>query len=173
MYEKILCPIDGSEHAGRALRVAITMAKTFGGELIICHALLRHADAGALKHFASIEGLAPHVEPEMQRLGTIDARLDVGPSYKDRLVPSRVLVEIGQHVLDDAELDAKEAGVQKVETVLMDEDAADGILRCIKERGADCVVMGSRGLSDLKGLFLGSVSHKVMNQAPCTCIAVK
>lgn len=37
----------------------------------------------------------------------------------------------------------------------------------------DCVVMGSRGLSELQGLFLGSVSHKVANHAPCTCITVK
>ena len=173
MFKKILCPVDGSEHARRALDLAISMAKAFDAELIVSHALLRHADAKALQLFASVEGLAPHVEPVLQRLGTIEARLDVGPSYDDRVVPSRVLVEIGQHVIDDAALDAKEAGVRKVDAVLMDEEPADGILRCIKERGVDCVVMGSRGLSDLKGLFLGSVSHKVMNRAPCTCIAVK
>lgn len=173
MYKKILCPMDGSDHAGRALELAIAMAKMFDSELIVSHALLRHADAKALTHFAAVEGLAPHVEPELKRLGTIDARLDVGPSYDDRVVPSRVLVEIGQRILDDAALDAKEAGVRAVDTILMDDEAADGILRCIKERGVECVVMGSRGLSDLKGLFLGSVSHKVMNQAPCTCIAVK
>jgi len=173
MYKKILCPMDGSDHAGRALELAITLAKMFEAQLIISHALLRHANASDLKHFARIEGLAAQVKPEMQRLGAIDARLDVDPSSDDRMVPSRVLTEIGQHILDDAKLDAKEAGVGKVDTVLMDDDAADGILRCIKERGVDCVIMGSRGLSDLKGLFLGSVSHKVMNQAPCTCIAVK
>jgi nucleotide-binding universal stress UspA family protein len=33
--------------------------------------------------------------------------------------------------------------------------------------------MGSRGLSDAKALFLGSVSHKVANQATCTCVTVK
>jgi nucleotide-binding universal stress UspA family protein len=33
--------------------------------------------------------------------------------------------------------------------------------------------MGSRGLSDLKGLMLGSISHKVANSAPCTVITVR
>jgi nucleotide-binding universal stress UspA family protein len=32
--------------------------------------------------------------------------------------------------------------------------------------------VGSRGLSDLKGAFFGSVSHKVCHQAHCTCITV-
>ena len=35
------------------------------------------------------------------------------------------------------------------------------------------IVMGSRGFGDLKGLLMGSVSHKVSNQSPITCITVK
>ena len=42
-----------------------------------------------------------------------------------------------------------------------------------QDRKADAIVMGSRGLSDIKGLFLGSVSHKVSHLAECTCITVK
>ena len=33
--------------------------------------------------------------------------------------------------------------------------------------------LGSCGLGEITGLFLGSVSHKVMNLAPCSCVAVK
>jgi len=35
------------------------------------------------------------------------------------------------------------------------------------------IVMGSRGLSDARALFLGSVSHKMTNHAECTCVTVK
>ena len=35
------------------------------------------------------------------------------------------------------------------------------------------IFLGSRGLGDVGGLLMGSVSHKVMHLAPCTCVAVK
>lgn len=175
MFNKILCPVDGSSHAGRALALAIDMAKNHDASLVLLHALLRSADSAGLQRFAEIEGLAEHVEPEVKRLQSTDDRLglNLGAAYEDMAISSRPLVEIGQHILDNAKSDAAQKGVEDVDTLLVDGDAADQILRCIDEQGVDCVVMGSRGLSNIKGLFLGSVSHKVMNRAPCTCIAVK
>ncbi len=38
---------------------------------------------------------------------------------------------------------------------------------------ADVIVMGSRGLGHIKGMLMGSVSHKVNHLAECTCITVK
>jgi nucleotide-binding universal stress UspA family protein len=38
---------------------------------------------------------------------------------------------------------------------------------------AGMIILGSRGLSDLKGFFLGSVSHKVSAHAECSCVTVK
>ena len=39
---------------------------------------------------------------------------------------------------------------------------AKHIVDTAKERKVDLIVMGSRGLSDIAGLFLGSVTHKVL-----------
>jgi nucleotide-binding universal stress UspA family protein len=36
---RILVPVDGSENAMRAAKVAVTLAKKFGAELIVCHAI--------------------------------------------------------------------------------------------------------------------------------------
>lgn len=175
MFKKILCPVDGSSHADQALALAIDMAKKYDASLMLVHVLHRNINSSELQRFAEVEGLAKHVKPEVTRLREMDDRFDitVGGAYEDTVVPSRVLVEIGQHILDVAKSHAEQQGVRDVNTSMVDGDPADRILACIDREKADCVVMGSRGLSDLKGLFLGSVSHKVANHAPCTCITVK
>ncbi|HYM65718.1 MAG TPA: universal stress protein [Patescibacteria group bacterium] len=43
--------------------------------------------------------------------------------------------------------------------------AARFIVDAAMEKGADLIVMGSRGLSDVQGIFLGSVTHKVIQTA--------
>ena len=175
MFNKILCPADHSEHSGKALRMAIDMAKQHDAELVLVHVLHRDLNVGDLQRFAEVEHLADHVKQEVNRLQAVDGRIDlgIGSSFQDPGVSPRLLAEVGQHILDDAARDAKDEGLRKVKTRLLDGDPADRILECTGEEGADCIVMGSRGLSDLKGLFLGSVSHKVANRAHCTCIVVK
>ena len=171
MFKKILCSLDGSDHSRRALALAIDLAKASGAELVLLHALLATASSAEMQRFAEVEGLAKRVEPEIKRLMAIEGRLEYG--YDEQPVSSRALVEIGQHILDGAKLDAQENGVQKVMSLLVGGDVATQILRCIEEHDVDCVVMGARGLSDVKALILGSVSHKIVNQAQCTCITVK
>ena len=175
MFNKILCPLDGSDHSQRALAVAIDLAKNYDSSLVLLHALLRSADSSALQRFAQIEGLAKDVEAEVISKQITEKRLglNLGPTYKDTAVSSRPLIEIGKHILEDAKQDAVQKGVNNVDTLVVDGDPADLILRCIDEQGIDCVIMGSRGLSGIKGVFLGSVSQKLMNRAPCTCIVVK
>ncbi len=172
MFKKILCPVDGSSHAEKALDLAIDMAKKYDARLVLLHNTLLNADAADLERFARVEGLAETVKTEMTRLGAVRGRLEYG--YEEPPAgTSRMYVEIGQRVLDDAKTVATEAGVKDVEQIMTDGDPAGRILHCIEAKGIDCVVMGSRGLSDLKALYLGSVSHKVLNRAPCTCITVK
>ena len=41
------------------------------------------------------------------------------------------------------------------------------------EKGVDLIVMGSRGLSDIAGMFLGSVTHKVLHLAECPVLIAR
>lgn len=172
MFKNILCAVDGSDHANKALTLAIDMAKTYDARLVLLHNILMNANAKDLQRFAEVEGLAKTVQPEISRLAAVRGRLDFG-FEEPPAGTSRLYAEIGQRVLDDAKNAAADAGLKKVETLMTDGDAAERILDCIGEKKIDCVVMGSRGLSDMKAIYLGSVSHKVLNKAPCTCIAVK
>lgn len=42
-----------------------------------------------------------------------------------------------------------------------------------REKKADLIILGSRGLSEVKGLLLGSVSNKVVQHAECPVLVVK
>jgi len=61
----------------------------------------------------------------------------------------------------------------KSRTVAIEGTPGHMIVEFVKQNDADLVVMGSRGLSGLKELFLGSVSHYVVQKAPCPVFIVK
>jgi nucleotide-binding universal stress UspA family protein len=52
-------------------------------------------------------------------------------------------------------------------------DPASEIVAAADESGADCIVVGSRGLGNFGSFVLGSVSDKVNHSASCTCITVR
>jgi len=52
-------------------------------------------------------------------------------------------------------------------------DPAEQIITRAKRERTDLILMGSRGLSDIRGFLLGSVSHKVATYAPCSVLVVK
>lgn len=145
MYTRILVPIDGSEHAKEALSVA-------------CKLLEKDASTLYLLHVPETLGYTTSL---VWGIGAINA----GASFDER-------EEAGKKLLEQAVKSAQEQGAQHIEEILTQGDPVRVILDTAKTCDADTIVMGSRGLSDLAGVVIGSVSHKVSHSAKCRVITV-
>ncbi len=67
---------------------------------------------------------------------------------------------------------AKAAGLE-VETSVTPLFPSEAIASIAEDVGADLVVMGTRGLSGLKHVLLGSVAERTIRTAPCPVLTVK
>ncbi len=56
---------------------------------------------------------------------------------------------------------------------LMEGPPRQAVSEVARRENCDLIVMGSRGLSDLEGLFLGSVTHRVLRVAPCPVMVIR
>ena len=63
--------------------------------------------------------------------------------------------------MERAHTAAREAGAKVAGTFVDDGEPAGRIIERARESEADLIVLGRRGLSDLHGLLVGSVTHKV------------
>ena len=145
MFHTILVPIDGSEHSRVALCVACKLARQEDGRLILLH----------------IPEALPHEPLLVWGIGAVP--LESTMEKRD---------EVGQTLLDHAIEEARALGIEQAKPELARGDPSQTILAAAEEHGVDTIVMGSRGLGDLKGLVVGSVSHKVSHGAECRVITV-
>lgn len=151
MAKKYLVAVDGSDHGWKALELASDLARLSGAELIVLHVVPRVPMPSGLQEYARIEGLS-------------------GEEEKARYHASQAA---GDTITDEARARAERAGVRNVTTKGAEGSPAKEIIALAESAGADMIFLGSRGLGDAAGLLMGSVSHKVMHLAPCTCVAVK
>ena len=151
MSKKFLVAVDGSDHGWRALELAVDLAKASGAEVIALHVVAHEPSLRGLQHYAKIEGLNTE---------ELTARYHLGK-------------EIGDGLTAEAVSRANAAGLDRVSARVVEGRAAEEIAAEAEAEKVDMLFIGSRGLTDIAGLFMGSVSHKVMHLAPCTCVAVK
>jgi nucleotide-binding universal stress UspA family protein len=149
MVEKILVAIDGSEQAWRAQDLASDIAKIYDAELIILHVIPYEPLPLELREYARIEGIP---------MGEENARYQYSRTLGDKLT-------------EDAEQRARKKGLVRVSCSVAEGNPVEKILSASAD--VDMVFLGSKGMSDAKGLLMGSVSHKVANLATRTCVTVK
>ena len=149
MFKHIVVAVDGSSFSLRAVSLAGELAALSEAELILLNVIEGRADARMprpLRAYAEVE----HVS----------------------ITQADVLQEAAEEVLAAANAEIAARGIH-VKSLIAAGDPAAGIIQHARIVNAELIVMGSRGLSDLKGLLLGSVSHKVTQLAECAVMIVK
>jgi nucleotide-binding universal stress UspA family protein len=149
MFKNILVALDGSKHAKRAAVVATDMAQHYKSRL----------------QFITVTKPPPkRVSDELKRYMEIEHLTGK---------PEELVSDAVQKVLGEAEKHARKKGIKDVRTVAQSGPIARTIISYAKRQKADMIVMGCRGLGDVEGLLLGSVSHKVVSLADCAVMTVR
>ncbi len=139
IYQGILVATDGSEPSSRAIGRAARIAANDETPLYILNVIRDMQFPDALKRMAEVERL-------------VGTRADV-------------LHYIADKILSDARQAARKEGAKTVELLTADGDPATQVVEQADTRGADLIVIGTRGLGGVAGALLGSVSRKVSNLA--------
>jgi nucleotide-binding universal stress UspA family protein len=144
MFSRILVALDGSEYSVKALECAIDLAKKYRSQLVLVHVVIRQIYA-------------------------------INPPEAGILAGTAIVRELeteGKAILAKGEDAAKSQGIP-VETRLRQGVPAEELLHAATDEKADLIVLGSRGLSQVKAFLLGSVSDKVSHHARCSALIIR
>jgi nucleotide-binding universal stress UspA family protein len=144
MFSRILVAVDGSQAAERALESAIDLAKKYEAKLIILHVILQKLYA-------------------------------VTPTEAGVLTPTVFVSEMqaeGQSIIKKAGEHANCMGVD-YECKMVQGIPADEIIKSVQTEKPDLVILGSRGLNEVRAFLFGSVSDRVSHRVKCPTLIVK
>ena len=170
--ERIVVPFDGSAHAMKAVELASDMAEKFGAGLKFVHVMQHGQSPEHLLGVVDIDRLDAETRQALNEARTAGS-LAMGSALALPTIPETVLKKVGEGILARAKETAAQREITEVETELLDGDPAHCILEAVEQDRADLIVMGMRGLGEVAGMLVGSVSYKVNHLAPCTCITVR
>ncbi len=144
--DTILVPTDFSDDAQHALDIAIEWAKKYGSRVVLLHAY--------------------HVDLPF-----------ISPAYGgDVILPDTFFTEYGDQAKKQIEELAAETASKSgldVSGVAVDSHAWMAILDEAERLPADLIVMGTRGLTGIKHIALGSTAERIVRKAKCPVLTVK
>ncbi len=148
---RILCAVDGSGHSQWGVQALEAFAGQEPDQVVLLHIIDQPSLQAAVNKnpVAGKRALAA-----MEKAGTILLRE----------AARGVRLALGQ---------AATGPRTKLQTILAHGPIAHTISRTARRLKADLILMGSRGLSDIQGFLLGSVSRQVAATAPCPLLVVK
>jgi nucleotide-binding universal stress UspA family protein len=142
-FRTILVPVDFSSHGQAALAMGVGLAR---------------AHEGARLHVAHV----------------FELRVPLSPPY-ERIAPATYLEQVRAAASERFAKTLQGLAGSGVETEshLLDGVAADTICGLAASLPADVIVMGTRGLTGLKHVLLGSVAARVVREAACPVMTLK
>ena len=151
MYKTILVPHAGTPGGDEALRHAISIAKSSGAKIIELHIVENILSPAT---FALAESEREKLKKSIQ-----DANEEIKKNMQDIMAKK----------LEDCKKDNIES-----ESIVVSGDAAEEIIKVVKENNVDLIVMAKR--RKLKGvkklLSLGSVSRKIVENVRCPILLI-
>ncbi|NWF76787.1 MAG: universal stress protein [Nitrospirae bacterium] len=146
----ILLPIDGSDYSKRALKFAGFFVASLG-KTIERIGLLRVVTGRYMKS---------HI-PFFDFRSEILKQSDSFKKFKQRHIDLNI-----KPSLDEGEKILKEAGISiQVEKFISEGEPSNEIIRLAEEKDFSIIIMARRGISELTGIILGSVTNKVIHHA--------
>jgi nucleotide-binding universal stress UspA family protein len=139
----IVSPIDFSSHSQEALETAASLAKQFGAQLLLVHAV------PAITKLPSTTSIFHEAEFEKELYRDAERRL-------------KTLAE---------ELERK--GLEVRTEVGIANDVGMEILRVAERDGADLIVISTHGMTGWHRLAFGSVTEKVVRLASCPVLVLR
>jgi len=133
LYKKILVALDGSEYSERALEKAISIAKMFNSQIILLN-VIKTEELDVIKQYS-------------------ESSYDLVKSY---------LEQTAEKLLTEAEDKAKKKGLEDVVKKILFGDPAEKIIDEANNENVDLIAIGTRGLTGVKRVVLGSTTQKVI-----------
>jgi nucleotide-binding universal stress UspA family protein len=153
MFQKILVPLDGSEHSLKALEEAAQIAKISSGKITLIN----------------VYSVQPIMMPEPSASGYTGTPIFSGAEVSRMIEAAQ---KSGNKILQDGEQRISATGVQ-VEKKLVEGHTVQEIVRAANDGNFDLIVIGGRGVSHIREMLLGSVTDGVIHHAHCAVLVMK
>ncbi len=114
--------------------------------------------------------LAEAFNSEVIVMNVVSDLIAVNVDYKIDIISQNIAM--GEQLLDSVKEAFKDSSV-KLTTLYKVGDVAKEIVEKAEKEDVDLIVMGSRGLGVISRTFLGSISHKVINNTDKSVLVVK
>ena len=174
MFKSIVVAYDGSAHASKALEIGTTLAAAEQAALGIIYVVdVNHMNLPVeIREMGEVEHI---IEPMPHLLVNFEnAPASLANSLAQSSADSqRAMIQYADFLVGEARQAAEKQGVTDIEATALPGDPADEVLEFARERKADLIICGSRGLGKMQKLLIGSTSEKISRHAECSCLVVR